>query len=139
MNITAQQMTADPEYLVTTEKTLAFRPDWKALDSFRFGMNASLDIGGSAVEGLQLRVSAIQDKPDRAVCFHMMYYLVARPCIPLARAEWRPLLPHTNPNCGPRHLRMLAPRVTAGRRTSRNALHDSSAASPVAVEPQGAD
>lgn len=51
-------------------------------------------------KGMELRGKALQTIPDRAVCFHLQYYPARGPCTPLARAEWRPLSPHTNPNVG---------------------------------------
>lgn len=52
------------------------------------------------LEGLELRGGALQTTPDRAVTFHLQYYPAKGPCIPLARLDWRPFAPHTNPNVG---------------------------------------
>lgn len=76
-------------------------------DAHRFTLAVPLDIDGVTVEGLELRGGCIQDSPDRAVGLHLQYHPAKRPCTPLARAEWRPLGAHTNPNYGPRSLRLL--------------------------------
>ena len=86
--------------LFHTEKAIAGKPTWQASDSTWFRLTCSFEINGETPEGLELRGKAIQTLPDRAVCFHLQYYPARGPCTPLARAEWRPMSPHTNPNVG---------------------------------------
>ncbi len=100
-------MGADLRELFEANKILASNPKWIATDSTWFDLEAPLDIDGVTIEGLELRAGAGQSLPDRAVRFHLQYHPARSPCIPLCRIEWRPVSPHTNPNQGPEHLRLL--------------------------------
>jgi hypothetical protein len=93
--------------LFKATKTLVGKPQWQEADSEWFRIAAQLAIEGVAVEGLELRGGAHQALPNRAVRFHMHHYPAKGPCVPLARAEWKPISPHTNPNCGPRPLERI--------------------------------
>lgn len=100
-------MAADLRELFEAQKDLAVKPQWVATDSAWFNLDAALDVDGVTVEGLELRGGAGQALPDRAVRFQLQYHPARGPCVPLCRVEWRPLAPHTNPNKGPEHLRLL--------------------------------
>ncbi len=86
--------------LFEVPKKISGKPQWHQADSTWLRLTCSLEVGGGTVEGLELRGGAIQTLPDRAVRFHLQHYPAKGPCTGLARIEWRPLSPHTNPNYG---------------------------------------
>lgn len=98
---------ADLPRLAKCEKTIPIRPRWVEADSKRFTLVASLEVDGESIEGLGLRANALITIPDRAVCFQLELHPARGPCVPLARVEWRPLRPHTNPKKGPSELQLL--------------------------------
>jgi len=87
--------------LFEAQKTIVGKPRWDIRDSMWFCLSCSLDIDGVTIEGLELKGGASQSLPDRAVRFHLQYAPSNKPCIGLARAEWRPTKTHTNRNFEP--------------------------------------
>ena len=97
----------DLRALMETPKTVAIKPVWDAPDSIWFKCTVALDIDGVTVPGLELRGTAGQTLPDRSVSFHLQHHPPREECVHLARVDWRPLGSHTNPESGPRKLRLL--------------------------------
>src|SRR4051812_43283822 len=97
-------MSVDLPGLMAAQKTIAGRPTWERSDATWFCLTASLEIDGATVPGLELRGGAGQSQPDRAARMQIQYQSARGPCIPLARAEWRPTSVHTNKAVGPPEL-----------------------------------
>src|SRR5258708_441458 len=89
------------------DKVLSGRPHWEMPDSVWFCLTGSLEIDGATLPGLELRGGACQSLPDRAVRFQLQFQPPRGPCIPMARAEWRPMNVHINKAVGPSELQML--------------------------------
>jgi hypothetical protein len=100
-------MTVDLPGLMAAQKTIAGRPKWERSDATWFCLTGSLEIGGATVPGFELRGGAGQSQPDRAVRMQLQYQPARGPCVPMARAEWRPGSVHTNKAIGPSELQML--------------------------------
>ena len=102
-----RRMAIDLRELFEAAKTLTTNPRWVDTDSTWFNLGCPIDVDQVTVEGLELRGGAGQTLPDRAVRFQLQLHPARARCIPLCRIEWRPISPHTNPNSGPEHLRLL--------------------------------
>jgi len=91
--------------LIATPKTLAVRPDWK-VHGETLRLVVPLDINGVTQEGLWLRGQADTQDVDHHVSFQLEFDFPGRRRAPFIRIDWRPRLPHTNRNIGPKDLRL---------------------------------
>jgi len=109
-------MAPDLPGLMAAQKAIAGKPAWERSNAAYFCLTASLEVDGATIPGLELRGGARQSLPDRAVRMQIQLQPPRGPCIPLARAEWRPTSVHTNKAVGPLELQML--------RISETHIHD---------------
>ena len=87
----------DIESLVSAEKVLGGTPNWDSDANPKYVyFSYPLEIDGITTGGFQLRVKVSKRWPDRDCMAQLEYAPTARTAIPLWRAEWRPLSPHTN-------------------------------------------
>jgi len=87
--------------LVAARKTRAIQQDWVAdgRNSLRF--SCPLDIDGATVEAVQLRMTALQTRPDENVVAQLEFKRPGAKFRPACRIEWRPISSHSNGAIGP--------------------------------------
>jgi hypothetical protein len=91
------QLPGDIETLVNAEKLLGRTPNWDVDSNPRYvTFSYPLQTDGVTTGGFQFRVRVSKRWPDRDCTAQLEYAPTRRQAIPLWRADWRPLSPHTN-------------------------------------------
>lgn len=93
--------------LVAAAKMIPAPQPWTRSGEQHLEWISPLDVNGATAEGSQLRIKVWRDRPDQAVCVLLLHAKPKEKYRPIWRIEWRPISPHTNPNKGPQHLRMI--------------------------------
>ena len=90
--------------LIDAAKQIVTPPKWKERDSVRVEFASAVMTDGVVPEGFELRGGALINRPDRGVTFNLQIHPSNAPCVSLARIEWNPFRPRTNPLTGPKAL-----------------------------------
>jgi hypothetical protein len=98
--------------IMQAEKHILTYPKWVVRDGQKVELSAPLAIDGVLLEGLELRLTALLDFPNRDVCFNLLCQPPAGRKIPISRLEWNTMRPHTNRLVGPKNLHGLTFRGT---------------------------
>lgn len=82
--------------IVGADKDLSGVQIWIAKEPNQLSLVSPLEVDGVTLSGVQLRMRAIKDLPDRAVMIQLEYNPPRGRSERLIRIEWRPLTPHVN-------------------------------------------
>jgi hypothetical protein len=82
--------------IVGADKALSGAQIWIAKEPNQLSLVSALEVDGVTLSGVQLRMRAIRDLPDRAVMIQLEYNPPKGRNERLIRIEWRPLSPHVN-------------------------------------------
>jgi hypothetical protein len=82
--------------IVGADRNLSGVQIWIAKEPNQLSLVSALEVDGVTLAGVQLRMRAITDLPDRAVMIQLEYNPPKGRNERLIRVEWRPLAPHVN-------------------------------------------